>query len=76
MRDFIDGTIKGWPCNIMVQHDAGGRAYGIQCAAYTNEDGESAPDDIQAIIEEIEWEGRPADLLKKAKKLGFVPDED
>lgn len=79
MGDLIDGKIDGWPVSLLIERDAGGRAYGAHCAAYTGENDESAPDSVQDKCSDITdaCEGSaPAAALRKAKRLGFVPDSE
>lgn len=76
MSDIVDGTINGWPVSIMIERDAGGRAFGIQCAPYTDQNDNPASAAIEMLCDEISGEGQPRRLIERAKKLGFVPDED
>ena len=75
MQDLIDGTINGWPVSIMVERDLGDCAYGIHCCPYTNENDESAPDEIWDACDKITGDGRPKRLVQRALTLGFVPDD-
>lgn len=79
MDDLIDGTISGWPVSLLIERDAGSSAFGAHCAAYSDEDENSAPDDIQGKCSDISdaCNGlKPAAALRKAKSMGFVPDGD
>lgn len=75
--ELTDGTLNGWPVSLMIEYDAGGVAYGAHCAAYTNEDDESSPLEIQTKCSDITdacYGLKPAVALRKAKSMGFVPD--
>ncbi|MGH2506573.1 MAG: hypothetical protein ACRDHZ_04020 [Ktedonobacteraceae bacterium] len=59
MDDLIDGTIKGWPVLILIDHDPGSRVYGLHCHPYTNGNDASAPKQTWDICYEIAIEGSP-----------------
>jgi len=85
MSDLVDGTIDGWPVSIeILRHYIGAPAYGAHCAPYTRENTETGEDD--SAPEEV-WtkcyaitdacDGlKPAAALRKAKRMGFVPDPE
>lgn len=75
MSDLINGTFNGWPVSLMIERDAGGKAYGAHCAPYTGPDDETAPDDIAAACAAISdaCDGKPPGAaLRAARKLGFA----
>lgn len=77
MEDLIDGTLDGWPVSLMIERDLGNRAYGAQCAPYTDNDDNSASEDIMTkcqMITDACYDLTPAKAVKKAKSMGFVPD--
>lgn len=75
--ELTEGTLEGWPVSLVIQYDIGGKAYGAQCAAYSGEDDETSPLEIQtkcSNITEACYGLKPAAALRKAKAMGFVPD--
>ena len=77
MDDLTDGTLKDWPVSLMIERDAGGKAYAAQLAAYEDQDRGVAPDDIVRLCSDITdaLDGlTPTAALRKAKSMGFVPD--
>jgi hypothetical protein len=78
VSDLIDGKLNGWPVSLMIQRDAGGKVFGLHCAAYTKDDKEP-PTEISDLAYDITdaCDGlTPAKAIKKAVSLGFVPDTE
>lgn len=82
MSDLIDGTIDGHPVSLMIEFDAGGKAFGANCAAYASpelDDDIDAEFRLKSKCEDITdacYGLKPAAALRKAKSMGFVPDEE
>jgi hypothetical protein len=75
--DHTEGTLNGWPVSLQIQRDLGGVAHGAHCAAYSGNNDEPSPLDIQTRCEEITdaCDGlKPAAAMRKARSMGFVPD--
>lgn len=75
--DHTEGMLDGWPVSLQIQRDLGGVAHGAHCAAYTDDDDNSAPDVVRAKCEEITdaCDGlKPTAAMRKAQSMGFVPD--
>jgi hypothetical protein len=78
MSDHFEGSLDNWPVSLQVTRDIGGKSYGAHCAAYTGNDDEESPIEIQNKCYDITdaCEGlTPAKALKKAKSMGFVIDK-
>lgn len=78
MDDLTDGTIDGWPVGLSIERDAGNVAFGAHCAPYTDEDDNSAPDEIMTkchAITDACYGLKPAAAMRKAKAMGFTPDD-
>lgn len=83
MDDLIDGTIDGWDVSLLIERDLGNVAFGAHCCPYTMPDARtgddvSAPDTIWDKCDAITSACaglKPTASLRKAKSLGFVPDQ-
>jgi hypothetical protein len=80
MEDLTDGSIKGWPVSLMIEREGGGgRAFAANCVPYSKDDSdEEPPHEVWLVCDEITMaceDMTPAKALRKAKSLGFVPDE-
>jgi hypothetical protein len=82
MDDLIDGTLDGWPVSLLIERDAGGKAYGAHCCAYASSELDDAIETDTALREKCDditdaCEGlTPAKAVRKAKAMGFVPDSE
>jgi hypothetical protein len=79
MNDQVEGTLDGWPVSLQIQRDIGGSAYGAHCAAYAGENDEESPISIQSKCYDITdaCDGlKPSAALRKAKSMGFIPDQE
>ena len=82
MDDLIDGTLDGFPVSLLIQRDLGGKSYGAHCCAYASYDLDedvSADMKLQDKCSDITdacYGLTPAKALAKAKKMGFVPDQE
>lgn len=78
MSDLLDGTLDGWPVSLSIERDTGGKIYGGHCAAYTGDDDEPSPIEIQmscsAITDTTHGVMTRRAILVKAKAMGFKPD--
>lgn len=78
MCDLTDGTLLNWPVSVLIERDAGGKAYGAHCCAYSGTNDECPPDEVREACDRITdaCDGlTPAKALRKAISLGFTPDQ-
>lgn len=78
MDELIDGTIQGWPVSAQIMTNPGQPGWvGLHVAAYTDEDDNSAPREVQQIIAGIaEDHPNRRSAMTALRAAGFISTED